>query len=95
MPACLIALDPAAPPRRFIALADAIEAAFPNVVVEGNPSGPGRPGAFEVTGASGALMHSRLDSGAWPDPDVLVSALSAAAACDVKAAAGGGGGSSA
>ncbi|WIA38941.1 hypothetical protein OEZ86_005094 [Tetradesmus obliquus] len=66
---------------RFIALADAIEAAFPNVVVEGNPEGPGRPGSFEVKGSANQLLFSRLDSGAWPQHAALVEALAAAAAC--------------
>lgn len=71
-------------PRRFIALADAIEAAFPNVVVEGNPEGPGRPGSFEVKGAANQLLFSRLDSGAWPQHAALVEALAAAAACSTS-----------
>lgn len=66
---------------RFIALADAIEAAFPNVVVEGNPEGPGRPGAFEVKAAAGQLLFSRLGSGGWPQHQAVVEALAAAAAC--------------
>jgi selT/selW/selH-like putative selenoprotein len=66
---------------RFIALADAIEAAFPNVVVEGNPDGPGRPGSFEVKGAAGQLLFTRLGSGGWPQPEVLVESIAAAAAC--------------
>lgn len=32
----------------FIEIADAIEEAFPKVIVNGNDQGPGRPGAFEV-----------------------------------------------
>lgn len=67
---------------RFIALADAIEAAFPNVIVEGNPEGPGRPGSFEVKGQAGQLLFSRLSSGGWPEADTLVESLAAAAACD-------------
>uniref|UniRef100_A0A383WGF9 Uncharacterized protein n=1 Tax=Tetradesmus obliquus TaxID=3088 RepID=A0A383WGF9_TETOB len=69
---------------RFIALADAIEAAFPNVVVEGNPEGPGRPGSFEVKGAANQLLFSRLDSGAWPQHAALLEALAAAAACSTS-----------
>lgn len=72
--------------NRFIALADAIEEAFPNIVVEGNPSGPGRPGAFEVTGANGALLFSKLSSGGWPQAEVVVDAVgAAAAACSLPA----------
>lgn len=32
----------------FIEIADAIEEAFPKVIVNGNEQGPGRPGSFEV-----------------------------------------------
>lgn len=66
---------------RFIALADAIEAAFPNVVVEGNPSGPGRPGAFEVTLPDGAVLFSKLSSGGWPEAGSVVDAIGGSAAC--------------
>jgi selT/selW/selH-like putative selenoprotein len=79
--------DPPAPPtkqtntHRFIALADAIEAAFPNVVVEGNPTGPGRPGAFEVTLPDGAVLFSKLSSGGWPEAGSVVDAIGGSAAC--------------
>lgn len=66
---------------RFIALADAIEAAFPNVVVEGNPTGPGRPGAFEVTLPDGAVLFSKLSSGGWPEAGSVVDAIGSSAAC--------------
>jgi len=56
----------------FIAAADAIEAAFPSVVVEGNEQGDGRPGSFEVQTSDGMLVFSRLSSKQAPDPDVLV-----------------------
>ena len=48
----------------FIALADAVEEALPEVAVEGNvpPLGDARQGAFEVT-AAGHLLHSRLAAG--------------------------------
>lgn len=72
---------------RFIELADAIEAAFPNLIVEGNPEGTGRAGAFEVTNAaSGQLLFSKLGNGGWPDPDAVVEALAASAACDLTPA---------
>jgi hypothetical protein len=35
----------------FIEIADAIEEAFPKVIVNGNDQGPGRPGSFEVSAA--------------------------------------------
>lgn len=71
-------------PTRFIALADAIEAAYPNIVVEGNPDGEGRPGSFEVKDQSGQLLFSRLGKGGWPEPDAMVESL--AAACSTAAA---------
>jgi len=72
---------------RFIALADAIEAAFPNLIVEGNPGGSGRAGSFEVTNAaSGDLLFSKLSGGGWPDPDAVVEALAASGACDLPSA---------
>jgi hypothetical protein len=45
---------------RFIELADAIEAAFPSVIVEGNEEVEGRPGAFEVAAEDGRVYFSRL-----------------------------------
>ncbi len=65
------------PPGRFIALADAIEEAFPDLLVEGNPGGDeeGRPGAFEVTSEDGTPLFSRLSSGQYPDPAGLVRAI--------------------
>ncbi len=58
----------------FIAVADAIEAAFPSVVVEGNEEADGRPGSFEVQTSDGVHVFSRLQDRARlaPDPDVLV-----------------------
>ena len=46
----------------FIKLADAIEAAFPSVVVEGNESGDGRRGSFEIQTEEGVSIWSRLSS---------------------------------
>jgi hypothetical protein len=60
----------------FIAAADAIEAAFPGVIVEGNEDGDGRPGSFEVKTEDGLHIFSRLQGkGALPDVQLLVSAL--------------------
>jgi selT/selW/selH-like putative selenoprotein len=67
--------------HRFIALADAIEEAYPNVVVEGNPTGPGRPGSFEVTLPDGAVLFSKLNSGGWPQAETVVESIGASAAC--------------
>ena len=46
--------------ENFIKLADAIEAAFPSVVVEGNESGDGRRGSFEIQTEEGVSIWSRL-----------------------------------
>ena len=40
----------------FIQIADAIEEAFPKVIVNGNEEGPGRPGSFEVS-----ISENKLD----------------------------------
>jgi hypothetical protein len=57
-------------------------------VVEGNPSGEGRAGAFEVSGPGGTLLFSRLASNTWPSQEGVVRAISAVA--EAAAAAGGG-----
>lgn len=44
----------------FIKLADAIEAAFPSVIVEGNEAGDGRRGSFEIQTEDGISIWSRL-----------------------------------
>lgn len=73
----------------YIQIADAIEEAFPNVVVDGNVDSDGRPGSFEIKGATGQLLFSRLASGgAAPQAAAIVAALeadgaAAAAACSV------------
>ena len=41
----------------FIQVADAIEEAFPKVIVNGNEDGPGRPGSFEVRGLHYKQIH--------------------------------------
>ncbi len=60
---------------RFIALADAIEDAFPDLVVEGNLEEEGRPGSFEVATEDGAPLFSRLASHCYPEPEGLVRAI--------------------
>lgn len=56
----------------FIAMADAIEDAFPSVVVEGNEDGDGRAGAFEIVTSDGTPIFSKLESKRSPDPaDVI------------------------
>jgi hypothetical protein len=79
---------PAAPlprPRSYIQVADAIEEAFPNVVVDGNVDADGRPGSFEVVGAAGRVLFSRLASGGTPPQ---AAAIVAALAVDGAGAAG-------
>jgi selT/selW/selH-like putative selenoprotein len=44
----------------FIKLADAIEAAFPSVIVEGNEEKEGRRGSFEIQTEDGIAIWSRL-----------------------------------
>lgn len=56
----------------FIAVADAIEAAFPSMIVEGNEEGDGRPGSFEVTTSDGFKVYSRLANKQSPNPDDLI-----------------------
>eukprot|EP00877_Chromochloris_zofingiensis_P001621 jgi/Chrzof1/1145/Cz01g42080.t1 len=74
--------------NRFIALADVIEDAFPNLIVEGNPDGDGRAGAFEVSSEAGDVIFSKLQSRGFPDVDSVVAALQDAAAagqgCEVQ-----------
>lgn len=59
----------------YIAVADAIEEAFPSVVVEGNANAEGRPGSFEVTTEDGLHVFSRLQSKAVPDPEDVVTRI--------------------
>lgn len=59
----------------YIELADAIEAAFPSVVVEGNEEGDGRAGAFEVSTSDGHQVHSRLQGQKLPDPEDLIQTI--------------------
>ncbi|GBF97736.1 hypothetical protein Rsub_10900 [Raphidocelis subcapitata] len=62
----------------YIAIADAIEEAFPNIVVDGNAESDGRPGSFEVVGATGTVLFSRLAAvGASPQAAAIVAALEA------------------
>jgi selT/selW/selH-like putative selenoprotein len=54
------------------------------MVVEGNPSGPGRPGSFEVTLPDGAVLYSKLSNGGWPEADLVVDAIGSSAACGIQ-----------
>lgn len=56
----------------FIALADAVEAAFPNVIVEGNENEDGRQGSFEIQTSDGINIYSMLHSKALPDTEDVV-----------------------
>jgi selT/selW/selH-like putative selenoprotein len=62
---------------RFIELADALEAAFPHVRVDGNELSEGRPGAFEITTDNGHSVFSRLQSGLAPEPADIIARLTA------------------
>ncbi|KAG2444229.1 hypothetical protein HYH02_009166 [Chlamydomonas schloesseri] len=59
----------------FIAIADAIEEAFPGVVVEGNPEGDGRPGSFEICTEDGVHIYSKLQAKAHPDAEDVVNRI--------------------
>ncbi|KAF5841502.1 hypothetical protein DUNSADRAFT_12669 [Dunaliella salina] len=62
----------------YIKVADAIEEAFPSVVVEGNEAGDGRPGSFEVStpdGASSPVLFSKLDTKQVPDVEDVISRI--------------------
>jgi selT/selW/selH-like putative selenoprotein len=59
----------------FIAVADAVEDAFPWLIVDGVEV-EGRPGAFQVSLEDGTAVFARAQGGAVPDPDDLVSQLS-------------------
>lgn len=62
-------------------VADAIEEAFPSVVVEGNEEKEGRPGSFEVAAAGEGearttpQVFSRLDSQQLPDPQDIIARI--------------------
>jgi selT/selW/selH-like putative selenoprotein len=59
----------------FIAAADALEAAFPGVLVEGNEEQDGRPGSFEVLTSDGELVFSRLAARRAPDMRALIASI--------------------
>lgn len=76
----VIAYDPE-DTELFIEVADAIEAAWPSAVVEGNEDGPGAPGAFEVAApGGGAPLFSRPRGAARPSAADVLSAIRARAA---------------
>ncbi|PNW85763.1 hypothetical protein CHLRE_03g206452v5 [Chlamydomonas reinhardtii] len=56
-------------------MADAIEEAFPGVVVEGNPEGDGRPGSFEITTEDGVHIYSKLQAKTHPAEEDVVNRI--------------------
>jgi hypothetical protein len=58
----------------FIKVADAIEEAFPTVIVNGNEERDGRPGSFEVRTEEGVSVFSRLAGAAVlvPGPEDII-----------------------
>ncbi len=59
----------------FIELADAIEDAFPSMLVEGNEEGEGRPGSFEVLAEDGTSLFSRLSMKAAPKTEDIIALI--------------------
>jgi selT/selW/selH-like putative selenoprotein len=72
---------------RFIALADEIEDAFPDLIVEGNPEADGRPGSFEVVTDDGRPLFSRLECARWPNTSELLLKIGGALEAAAEAAA--------
>jgi selT/selW/selH-like putative selenoprotein len=60
----------------FILLADAIEEAFPTVVVKGNEEQEGRPGSFEIQTDDGLNVYSRLATKTLPGPQEVLRRIS-------------------
>eukprot|EP00199_Chlamydomonas_sp_CCMP681_P004279 CAMPEP_0119106768 /NCGR_PEP_ID=MMETSP1180-20130426/6310_1 /TAXON_ID=3052 ORGANISM="Chlamydomonas cf sp, Strain CCMP681" /NCGR_SAMPLE_ID=MMETSP1180 /ASSEMBLY_ACC=CAM_ASM_000741 /LENGTH=94 /DNA_ID=CAMNT_0007092155 /DNA_START=196 /DNA_END=480 /DNA_ORIENTATION=- len=56
----------------FIQAADAIEEAFPAVVVQGNEQGDGRAGSFEVATSDGHQVYSKLAGQSYPTIQDLI-----------------------
>jgi len=63
----------------YIKVADALEEALPDVVVEGNEEleSPPAPGAFEVRTETGEVLFSKLKEGRLPTPDELLACVGA------------------
>lgn len=68
---------------QYIQIADAIEEAFPDIVVEGNETCDGRPGSFEIQTEDGRGLFSRLQTGRLPDVDVLITTMSTTGECQL------------
>lgn len=84
-------MDRAPPPRviieydpdetdRFIAIADAVEDVYPEIMVDGNPDEilEPRPGSFEVTLEDGTVLFSKLkDASNFPTDSDVIAAVEA------------------
>jgi len=80
-------LDRAPPPKvvieydpeeldRFISMADDIEDAIPEVMVDGNPPDmKPRAGSFEVTLEDGTVLFSKLKDSTYPESTALIAAI--------------------
>eukprot|EP00242_Pyramimonas_sp_CCMP2087_P007340 CAMPEP_0198209562 /NCGR_PEP_ID=MMETSP1445-20131203/16979_1 /TAXON_ID=36898 /ORGANISM="Pyramimonas sp., Strain CCMP2087" /LENGTH=73 /DNA_ID=CAMNT_0043883383 /DNA_START=402 /DNA_END=623 /DNA_ORIENTATION=+ len=57
-------------------MADAIEDAYPSVMVDGNPAEVNpRPGSFEVTLEDGTLLYSSLQAKKFPTEREMLTAV--------------------
>mmetsp|Transcript_18218 Transcript_18218/g.29121 ORF Transcript_18218/g.29121 Transcript_18218/m.29121 type:complete len:104 (+) Transcript_18218:264-575(+) len=61
----------------FIQLADVLEDAFPQMMVQEVEDKPARDGAFEVHHEDGSLLFSRLKEGRLPRVEEILEALEA------------------
>ena len=59
----------------FIELADALEAALPGVVVDGNPDGTPAAGALRVMLEDGSVLYEQAAGAAWPRSGEVVAVL--------------------
>lgn len=55
----------------YIALADAIEDAFPELQVEGEEAA----GPVHIRAEDGSVLHGEVSEGAWPDAQAVIAAL--------------------
>jgi len=61
-------------------MADAIEDAYPSLLVEGNPEELGEPreGSFEVSLEDGSLLFSKLKESRFPEEEEVVDLVGSA-----------------
>lgn len=71
-PGLVITYDPQQVDR-FIECADAIEAEYPQLIVEGVE---GAQGQFDVANPAGEVLYRPVSQGSWPEPAALVAILS-------------------